>query len=72
MLTNYGLVIGGTLNLREQPSTTANRLALIPNETTLAVTDHNDDWYATTFGSLSGHVMNTAIRPMYPYSSSAG
>ena len=49
MPTKYGLVIGGALNLREQPSTSANRLALIPNETTLAITDHNDDWYTTTY-----------------------
>ena len=56
MPTNYGLVIGGALNLREQPFTAANRLSLIPNETTLAITDHNDDWYATTYRSLSGYV----------------
>lgn len=64
MLTNYGLVVGGTLNLREQPSTAANRLALIPNETTLAITDHNDDWYATTYGSLSGYVMKQYVQSL--------
>ena len=57
MPTKYALVVGGSLNLREQPSTAANRLTLIPNETTLAITNHNDDWYATTYGSLSGYVM---------------
>lgn len=57
MPTKYALVVGGALNVREQPSTAANRLTLIPNETTLAITDHNDDWYATTYGSLSGYVM---------------
>ena len=64
MPTKYGLVIGGTLNLREQPSTAANRLTLIPNETTLAVTDHNDDWYATTFGSLSGYVLKQYVQSL--------
>ena len=58
MATKYGLVFGGALNLREQPSTTANRLTLIPNETTLAITDHNDNLFSTTFGILSGRVMN--------------
>ena len=64
MPTKYGLVIGGALNLREQPSTSANRLALIPNETTLAITDHNDDWYATTYGSLSGYVMKQYVQSL--------
>lgn len=64
MPTKYGLVIGGALNLREQPSTAANRLALIPNETTLAITDHNDDWYATAYGSLSGYVMKQYVQSL--------
>ena len=64
MPTKYGLVIGGALNLREQPSTSANRLTLIPNETTLAVTDHNDDWYATTYGSLSGYVLKQYVQSL--------
>ena len=64
MPTKYALVVGGALNLREQPSTAANRLTLIPNETTLAITDHNDDWYATTYGSLSGYVMKQYVQSL--------
>lgn len=62
MSTKYGLVFGGALNLREQPSTSATRLASIPNETTLAVTDQNDDWYSTTYGNLSGYVMKQYVQ----------
>lgn len=64
MPTKYSLVVGGALNLREQPSTSANRLTLIPNETTLAVTEHNDDWYATTYGSLSGFVLKQYVQSL--------
>lgn len=64
MSTKYGLVFGGALNLREQPSTSATRLASIPNETTLAVTDQNDDWYATTYGNLSGYVMKQYVQSL--------
>lgn len=62
MTIKYVLVVGSALNLREQPSTAANRLALIPDETTLAVTDHNDQWYTTIYGSLPGYVMKQYVQ----------
>ena len=36
----------------------------LPNETTLAVTEYNDDWYATTYGSLSGYVLKQYVQSL--------
>jgi len=62
MPTKYGHVVGGALNLRELPSIAGNRLTLIPNETTLLVADYNEDWYATTYGDLSGYVLKRYVQ----------
>ncbi len=57
----YGVVVGGGLNLREQPDTSSARLALIPDGTLLAVNDRHDDWYRTTYGAYGGYVMKRYV-----------
>ena len=62
MSTEYGLITGGGLNLREQPSASSDRLIQIPNNTTITVADYNDDWYNTTYyGTYSGYVMKQYV-----------
>ena len=61
MPTQYGLVTGGGLNLREQASASSTRLIQIPNNTTIAVADYNDDWYSTSYGTYSGYVMKQYV-----------
>ena len=56
-----GTVTGGRLNLRAAADSSASILASIPNETLLVVTDHNDTWYAATYGSYTGFVMKQYI-----------
>ena len=57
----FGTVTGGRLNLRTAADSSASILASIPNETMLVVTDHNDTWYAATYGSHTGYVMKQYI-----------
>ena len=57
MPKQYGLVTGGGLNLRAQPDISSARLTQIFNNTTLIVVAHNDDWYSTACGTLTGYVM---------------
>ena len=61
MPTQYGLVTGGGLNLREQASALSTRLIQIPNNTTIAVADYNDDWYITTYGTYTGYVLKQYV-----------
>ena len=64
MSISFGLVVGGGLNLREHPDASSARLALIPEGTTLAVADHNNDWYGATYGKHTGYVMKRYIFPL--------
>lgn len=50
-------VIGGALNLRAAPSTSANSLIQIPNGTSVSVQEHNDTWSSVTYGGYNGFVM---------------
>lgn len=61
MPTQYGLVTGGGLNLRKQPSTSSDKLIQIPNNTTIAVVDYNDGWYSTTYGAYAGYVIKQYV-----------
>jgi uncharacterized protein YgiM (DUF1202 family) len=47
---------GGNLILRAQPSTSAQQLALIPNGTSLIITEFNGDWGKTTYNGQTGWV----------------
>lgn len=57
----FGTVTGGRLNLRASADSSASILASIPNETLLVVTERDDTWYATTYGSNTGFVMKQYI-----------
>ena len=46
-----------TLNLRQGPSTTTEKLAEIPKGTRIIVTVFGEEWCAVSWGSLSGYVM---------------
>ena len=61
MPTQYGLVTGGGLNLREQASTSSDRLIQITNNTTITIADYNDDWYSTSYGTYAGHVLKQYV-----------
>ncbi len=63
MASFNGSVIGGSLNLRADPSTGAKMLASIPNGTELLVfTVHgNTEWFSTSFGGHSGYVMSRYV-----------
>lgn len=47
----------GTLNLREEPSSSAKVLAQIPYGTELEVTNTTTDWTMTTYNNKQGYVM---------------
>lgn len=51
-------VTGGGLNLRQAPSTSANTLIQIPNNTSVTAQTHNDIWSSTTYSGYSGFVMS--------------
>ena len=61
MPTQYGLITGGGLNLREQASASSTRLIQIPNNTTIAIVDYNDDWYSTSYGTYAGYVLKQYV-----------
>lgn len=59
MATFYGKVIGGGLNLRTSPSTSANSPIQIPKHTELFVNtiDGNQAWFSASYGGYSGYVV---------------
>ena len=50
-------VIDGRLNLRTQPSTSADRLTQIPNGSVITVTDELNGWCRTRWDGCDGWVM---------------
>lgn len=50
-------VTGGRLSLRQAPTTTAVRLAWIPNGTRVEVTGQTDDWCAVSYDGIAGYAM---------------
>ena len=58
---NFGTVTGGRLNLRQLADTSSNILTSIPNGTLLVVTQHDNAWYAVTYGAYTGFVMQQYI-----------
>lgn len=62
MITHIlGSVTGDRLNLHVVADSSATILACIPDETLLVVTEHNDTWYAATYGSHTGFVMKQYV-----------
>lgn len=60
--TQTGTVIGGTLNLRSTASTTATRLARIPNGTTIPILGESGAWYKTQYDGNNGYVMKKYVQ----------
>ncbi|MGM9659778.1 MAG: SH3 domain-containing protein [Faecousia sp.] len=50
-------VTGGRLSLRQAPTTTAVRLAWIPNGARVEVTGQTDDWCAVSYDGIAGYAM---------------
>lgn len=61
MATFSGKVVGGNLRLRENPSTTAEPLLWIPDNTNVTVEtftgNGSQDWFKTTYDGQPGYVM---------------
>lgn len=55
-------VIGGGLNLREQPSKNSDRLDQVPEGTVLDVTDEMQEWAKTNYKGLDGWVMKEFLQ----------
>lgn len=62
----FGTVTGGRLYLRADANPSASILASIPDGTLLVVTEHNDTWYAVTYGSYTGFVMKQYVTVTQP------
>ena len=54
-------VVGGKLNLREQPSTSAERLCQIPEGEIITMTDEAGEWAKTAYSGRDGWVLKTYI-----------
>ncbi|WP_291300392.1 cell wall-binding repeat-containing protein [Desulfosporosinus sp. BICA1-9] len=50
------ITASGVLNLRETPSSTGKILAMIPEGTTVELTEKQDKWYKTTYQSKTGWI----------------
>lgn len=57
-------VVGGALNLREQPSKASERLCKIPDGTIITVTDEAVEWAKTSYSGHDGWVMKTYLEPV--------
>lgn len=63
MDTYQAKVVGGGLNLREQPDFKAERLCLIPNGEILIITDEAGKWAKTSYSGHTGWVSKDYIEP---------
>ena len=66
MATYVGQVIGGTLNLRAEPRTSAARLAQIPNGAFITVEAYpqDGDWLHANYDGKDGFVMAAYVKPL--------
>lgn len=64
MDTYQAKVVGGGLNLREQPNFNADRLCLIPNGEILTITDEAGKWAKTSYSGHTGWVSKDYIEPI--------
>lgn len=62
--TRTGIVIGGQLNLREQPTTQSKSLALIHDGTRVTVSDYDAQWYSAQYNGFDGYVMKQFVQLM--------
>ncbi|MBQ9196297.1 MAG: SH3 domain-containing protein [Clostridia bacterium] len=52
----------GPLNLRKSPTTNSNRIASIPNGTTIEILDIDGEWAKATYNEKTGFVMTKFLR----------
>lgn len=64
--TRTCFVTGGSLALRESPSTSATILAYIPNATQLSAQTHNSQWSSVSYNGVSGFVLSQYLSNGYP------
>lgn len=57
-----GIVTGGKLNLREQPTTQSKSLALIPDGAQITVSNYNTQWYKAQHNGHNGYVMKQFVQ----------
>lgn len=57
-----GVVIDGSLNLREAPFIQSRSIILIPNGTVIFVSEYNAQWYKAEYNNQNGYVMRQYIR----------
>lgn len=57
-------VVGGALNMREQPQKSAERLCQIPDGTIITVTDEALEWAKTSYSGNDGWVMKAYLEPV--------
>lgn len=55
-------VVGGKLNLREQPTIQSKRLVLIPDGEQINVSEYDEQWYNAQYNGHSGYVMKQFVR----------
>lgn len=61
VVVEYAKVTGGGLNMRESMSTSAARITLIPDGSTVAVLEQNDNWCKVTYNNYTGYVMKAYL-----------
>lgn len=57
-------VIGGALNMREQPQKSAERVCQIPDGSIITVTDEALEWAKTSYSGRDGWVMKQYLEPV--------
>lgn len=62
--TRSGIVTGGKLNLREQPTTQSKCIVLIPDGAQISVTDYDTQWYKAQYNGHNGYVMKQFVQIM--------
>ena len=60
--TRSGIVTGGKLNLREQPTTQSKPLALIPDGAKITASDYDEQWYNAQYNGFDGYVMKQFVQ----------
>ena len=61
LVKSYGLVNGGTLNLRSRPSTSSTAIASIPDGAQVRVYGQYGDWYVVRYGDYTGYAASQYI-----------
>ena len=57
VIVEYARVIGGTLNLREDKSTSSARITQIPDGSLVGVTEHGTEWSKVIYNAYTGYAM---------------